>query len=1091
MVFKPHAPEIEHEDLAYVENERFWITVETQFTKTAVCGVYFGCQFSDDRNKDWNNGMFWVLQQEVQTLRAQGYRVLLVGDFNAHIGNIAGQGVEGNNPDINKNGQRFLEFLMNQDLTHVNGALNQRGSAKICSGTWSRQRGVSRSLIDYAVLSSEHLATVQSMLVDENGTFSGGSDHNWSEIVLIDKIPRLFKVDHRPQKKNVWNIGDDQDWSAFQRSVIDNISSHDFNEMSADELASRVATIYNSAGVSTIGYRQSKTKRSFIKNTVPPHIAKALKLKRSLAQAWKTLSSSGTATPAEISEAEAQFTDQSAIVDSLFQCYHSFKRSSKWGNRNYKSKRDLKDFWSAVTGKTIEPSSIRSVLTENGVVVTDQDKIIELVEKHLCKVFKGSMEPIPIVSCEPPPSDHGYAVSDSTPPDLSDHPYSVRPSPKLPKIGNSNNLETNPSNWLDRDFSTTEVRNIAAKLANGKAKGWDNIPSEFIKNSPIEMLEVLTILFNKVKNSGSFPTGWNCGRISLIHKKGLRAKLGNYRPLTVIIALSGFYSKLLNERLVEVVKTFSLLGEVQNGFRKNRGSSDNVFILNTVLWKAKAMGAKIHLGFVDITKAYDSVDRNILWKKLRGLGIDGVFLDTLKAMYTGDSVQCTVNGVTTRPVYLQRGLRQGCSLSPMLFALYIMDIGEDIMCSQEGIMIGDTMISGLLFADDIVLISRTPEGLKELLKLVKRRCDQLLLEVNTGEGKTEIVSPTNSTWDIFTDDVLELSLRQVMEYSYLGLETSASIHRTTVSKQSKCLRVAQKYKFACLHIGKSGPDIVDVALATWNKIAIPSILYGCESIIFSETTILGLERTQSEIAKNILGLSSNSVNVCAQTELGILPFRFSLYRAQLRFYFRVLYLPDSRWVKKALLEHLSLAWVSPYLSNIISIRERVQLPFVPPTLGYLGTHLHQWSLAETNHAVSHLCLPHVGTVSKYIRQPYAFEHPHISTIAQFRLSNAGLGNRYPRFAGVLYERQKFCPLCPGTILTEGHVIFHCKSIEHHRKTFNLHLFRAACQLKGLDAEQTLSRYINGYDWEPRNHRTECISLGHALDTLRGHWLSLW
>ena len=128
----------------------------------------------------------------------------------------------------------------------------------------------------------------------------------------------------------------------------------------------------------------------------------------------------------------------------------------------------------------------------------------------------------------------------------------------------------------------------------------------------------------------------------------------------------------------------------------------------------------------------------------------------------------------------------------------------------------------------------------------------MLLEINTGEGKTEIVSPTDSTWDIYTDNVLELSLRQVMEYSYLGLETSASIQRTTASKQSKCLRVAKKYKFACLHIGKSGPDIVDVALATWNKVAIPSILYGCESIIFSETTILGLERTQYEIVKNIL-----------------------------------------------------------------------------------------------------------------------------------------------------------------------------------------------------------------------------------------------
>ena len=1091
IVFKSHTPQIEHEDLAYVENERFWITVESQFTKTAVCGLYFGCQFSDDRNKEWNEGMFWVLQQEVQSLRDQGYRVLLVGDFNAHIGNIEGQGVVGNNPDINKNGQRFLDFLMNYDLTHVNGAMNQDDSAKICSGVWSRQRGSSRSLIDYAVISSEHLSSVQSMFVDENGIYGGGSDHNWSEIIVFDKIARLVKVDSRPKKKNVWNIREDQDWSAFQRSVSNNLASLDCTNMSEDELAARVASVYNTAGRSTLGYKQEKRKRSHVKNFLPAHITDALKLKRSLARTWKSLSSSGSATQAEISEAERQYTDQSALVDGLFQCYHSFKRSLKWGNRNKKSKKDLKDFWSSVTGKVIEPSVIRSVLSEDGVLVTDQDRIIEMVEKHLCKVFKGSMEPLDPAPCDPAPPDHGYADTDSTPANDLDHPYSTKQSPKLPKIDNSDSLERNPSNWLDRDFSTDEIRKIAAKLVNGKAKGWDNIPPEFIKNSPSEMFDVLTLLFNKIKNSGNFPSGWNCGRITLIHKKGLRAKLGNYRPLTVIIALSGFYSKLLNERLVEVVESFSLLGEVQNGFRKTRDGSDNIFILNTALWKAKALSEKIHLGFVDITKAYDSVDRNILWRKLKTIGINGLFLDTIKSMYTGDSVRCTVNGLTTRSVYLQRGLRQGCSLSPMLFALYIMDIGEDIVDSQEGIMIGDVFVSGLLFADDIVLISRTTDGLKRLFKTVKQRCDQLLLDINTGEGKTEVVSPTDQIWDIFSEDVVELSLRQVVEYSYLGLETSASILRTTIAKQAKCLKVANKYKFACLHIGKSGPDIVDAALASWNQVALPSILYGCESIVFSETTILGLERIQAEIAKNILGLSSNTANICAQSELGILPFRFSLYRSQLRFYFRVLYLPDGHWVKKALLEHLSLAWPSPYLKNIISIREKVQLPFVPPTLRYLGTHLYQWSLSQTNSVVSQLHLPHVGTLSKYCRQPYVFEHPHLPTIAQFRLSNAGLGNRRPRFAGVLYERQKFCPLCSTTVLTEAHVIFFCSSIEHHRKKFNLHLYRTACQLKGLDAEQTLTEYINSYDWEKVNHRSECVSLGHALDTLRGHWLSLW
>ena len=77
---------------------------------------------------------------------------------------------------------------------------------------------------------------------------------------------------------------------------------------------------------------------------------------------------------------------------------------------------------------------------------------------------------------------------------------------------------------------------------------------------------------------------------------------------------------------------------------------------------------------MDLTKAYDSVNRDILWGKMKKLGFGGKFLESIKSMYKGDFVTCKTNGVTTNPVYLGRGLRQGCSLSPMLFALYVVDL---------------------------------------------------------------------------------------------------------------------------------------------------------------------------------------------------------------------------------------------------------------------------------------------------------------------------------------------------------------------------------------------------------------------------------
>ena len=144
------------------------------------------------------------------------------------------------------------------------------------------------------------------------------------------------------------------------------------------------------------------------------------------------------------------------------------------------------------------------------------------------------------------------------------------------------------------------------------------------------------------------------------------SNIQNYRPLTVLTCMLGVYTKVLNKRLIEVVERHRLLGEVQNGFRKDRSGADSGFVLNTVLWKSMAKRRKVHVSFLDLTKAYDSVCRETLWRRLARMGFGGEFLRTLQSMYQSDYVTCQANGVTTRPVYLGRGLRQGCSLSPLL-----------------------------------------------------------------------------------------------------------------------------------------------------------------------------------------------------------------------------------------------------------------------------------------------------------------------------------------------------------------------------------------------------------------------------------------
>ena len=120
------------------------------------------------------------------------------------------------------------------------------------------------------------------------------------------------------------------------------------------------------------------------------------------------------------------------------------------------------------------------------------------------------------------------------------------------------------------------------------------------------------------------------------------------------------------------------------------------------------------------------------------------------------------------------------------------------------------------------------------------------------------------------------------------------------------------------------------------NVALPSILFGLESIPFSEETAIEYgERVQSQLAKYILGLPQYAANFCAQTELGWKPFRQVLYDRQLCFYRRLLLLPVTQWANAAIREHLVGGWNSPYFSYISGVLDKIGVTIYLPTANAL------------------------------------------------------------------------------------------------------------------------------------------------------------
>ena len=288
-----------------------------------------------------------------------------------------------------------------------------------------------------------------------------------------------------------------------------------------------------------------------------------------------------------MNKAKNLFNDQQAKVAEMLSDFRSATRSKTILQCSGNSRKARRNFWSHVCPSKKQSTDLSAVVDPvSGVVKCEVDEIKTEVEKHLTSVFQGSYNKIPPSRDVHHANEHSYSVDrPSFPGTASDHGYSVDPSPSLPALNSSGTLERDPSKWINKDFTVKEVKMM---LKNGKAYGWDKIPNEALKNLPDSMIVKITLLFNMIKSSGILPQGFNRGRITLVHKRGLRESLGNYRPITVLISLNGLYSKVLNERLIAVIEAHKLLGEIQNSFRKRHA----VGVLTTLLCWILSCGSK-------------------------------------------------------------------------------------------------------------------------------------------------------------------------------------------------------------------------------------------------------------------------------------------------------------------------------------------------------------------------------------------------------------------------------------------------------------------------------------------------------------------
>ena len=153
------------------------------------------------------------------------------------------------------------------------------------------------------------------------------------------------------------------------------------------------------------------------------------------------------------------------------------------------------------------------------------------------------------------------------------------------------------------------------------------------------------------------------------------------------------------------------LPDVQAGFRKGRGTRNQIANICWIIEKARAFQKNIYFCFIDYAKAFDCVDHNKLWKILKEMGIPELFTCLLRNLYAGQEATVRTRRGTTDWFQIGKGVRQGCMLSPCLFNLYAEYVMQSARLdeAQAGIKIARRKINNLRYADDIILMAESKE----------------------------------------------------------------------------------------------------------------------------------------------------------------------------------------------------------------------------------------------------------------------------------------------------------------------------------------------------------------------------------------------
>ncbi len=762
-------------------------------------------------------------------------KILLLGDFNARVGqnNRIWSGVLGRHGigGVNENGMRLLTLCSEHNLTITNTIFQQKAKYKT---SWMHPRSKHWHMIDYIIVRCNDIKDV--LITRAMRGAECWTDHRMIVAKLHMKVRPPMRL-QKPNKKrlNCNRLGNTEARNEFRRLLDEKLGESEpclSSENTMEQQWTYISSVLYDAAAQSIGYKSRNHQDWFDDNSDAIH--NLLKDMHKAHQATLKKPSS-TKTRRYFREIRGKVQRETRAMQNEWWIEKAHEIQS------FVNKNDMHNFYNAI--KTIYgPTNhcITSLKTADGLtLLKDQNTILVRWAEHFNILLNRDSDADPTI---------------------------LEELPKLPPI---HNLSLPPT--------FQEVLSSVRSLKNNKSPGTDNIPAELLKEGGYICMRTLYRYITQAWTDENIPQQWRDANIAVIYKnKGDKAICGNSRGISLLSVGGKVLSKVMLQRLINNI-TESMLPESQCGFRKNRSTIDMIFTARQLQEKCREQHQNMFMAFVDLSKAFDTVQRELLWDVLLRFGCPNKFVNILRQFHNGMTARVSIGGKESEPFLVRTGVRQGCVLAPVLFNIFLLCVTKLLHKEIEngsGIAV-DFRLDGNLFnirrlqatrklfrehvlelqyADDCVFVAHTPEDLQTVLDVAVRAYSRMGLTVNT--TKTEVVCQWSTnvppTLPAFTVGNEQLSV--VPSFKYLGsiLTEDCGIENEVQSRIKQASVAFGRLRRRVFHNKNLHPS---TKVAVYHAVCVTTLLYSCEAWVTYSRHIRSLESFHIRCLQRILGVT--------------------------------------------------------------------------------------------------------------------------------------------------------------------------------------------------------------------------------------------